>query len=524
MTLSFRGYEPIDEVQATEVARGRGGDVAGAPAMFASINASAKPLNLNARLIGAVVFHETGALTSWRYENWRNPGGIAISSSGSVEVWRPDVPTPEQAGAMMVAAIGQKVLRRSVSAEVPIAYRVRGMMNWLSRSLSFTQAPGYPSETHLTTHMVLPFRDATGELQYVWAEDQDWWKGVEAYYAILRTGKDDDDMAEALKFGNVKHPAYVDRLIPNSENGAWDDLGPRRGIGVCQHSMVGSLWGTDGWFRRGAASNGLTDYGIGNSTDGAQWDGVIIRWNDPLGRRSGWANGGSDGLEMDGPLYVRTLGVNAINRDLVSIERSDGGDTNTPMSAKQFASICSLTAHWFDHATVGFDVFPMNKAFGIVTHLLHLEFATKTCPHHPVVSRIDEIQDRVRAILKAGQTLADIGDPIPPVTPPKPNHNDWSPFKKADLIKRYGTFPMTQHDGTEQTSNWDDKGSIPNAWVARARAEGITKVTDIPKPRVGHISEDATGNQHIIVIFDGPRRDAWILFRPDRDVAWAWVR
>lgn len=133
--------------------------------------------------------------------------------------------------------------------------------------------------------------------------------------------------------------------------------------------MVGSLWGTDGWFRRGAASTGLTDYGIGGSTDGEEWDGVIFRWNDPRGKRatiymkegrylkrkspgaeamtvsanrSGWANGGSDGLEGDGPLFVRTLGVSAINRDLVSIERSDGGDTSTPISVKQFESICAL--------------------------------------------------------------------------------------------------------------------------------------------------------------------------------------
>jgi len=82
-----------------------------------------------------------------------------------------------------------------------------------------------------------------------------------------------------------------------------------------------------------------TAYGVGGSTDGPQWDGVILRWNDPRGRRSAWANGGSDGLEGDGPLFVRTRGVNAINRDLVSIERSDGANPATPVSAKQAESI-----------------------------------------------------------------------------------------------------------------------------------------------------------------------------------------
>lgn len=225
----------------------------------------------------------------------------------------------------------------------------------------------------------------------------------------------------SLTFGNVKHPPFTNRLIPNAQTSAWDDLGQRKPLGVCQHSMVGSLWGTDAWFRRGRASTGLTDYGIGGATDGPRWDGVILRWNDPRGRRSGWANGGSDGLEGDGPLFVRTLGVSAINRDLVSIERSDGGNIQTPMSPKQFESICQLTAYWFDQAKVPWDRFPVHPAHGIVTHFLHYEFATKACPFPPVTNRIDEIQSRVRQILKAAQTATADPSPTPhlpsPITP-----------------------------------------------------------------------------------------------------------
>src|SRR5690606_35054844 len=114
-------------------------------------------------------------------------------------------------------------------------------------------------------------------------------------------------------------------------------------------------------------------------------------------------NGGSDDLEGDGPAFVRRLGIAAINRDLVSIERSDGGIEQTPMSLKQFEAICALTAHWFDVARVPWDRFPVNPAFGVSTHMLHYEFASKDCPFRPVVSRIADIQNRVRQILKAGQ-------------------------------------------------------------------------------------------------------------------------
>jgi hypothetical protein len=66
--------------------------------------------------------------------------------------------------------------------------------------------------------------------------------------------------------------------------------------------------------------------------------------------RAGRANGGADGLEGDGPLEARRFGTHAINTKLVSIERSDGGDITTPISPKQFESICALTAYWFDYA------------------------------------------------------------------------------------------------------------------------------------------------------------------------------
>jgi hypothetical protein len=306
-------------------------------------------------------------------------------------------------------------------------------------------------------------------------------------------------------------------------------------VGVCQHSMVGTLWGTDDYFRRGQDSSGLTDYGIGGSTDGAQWDGVIFRWNDPLGRaatadvdgtrsrvsanRAGWANGGSDGLEGDGPLFVRTLGVGAINRDLVSIERSDGGNTNTPISAKQFESICALTAYWFDQAQVPYDAFPLNPRFGIVTHLLHLEFATKNCPFPPVTSRIDEIQARVRQILKTAQTMVAEPVPAPPVRPITPDHAWWPQgYDLETLAARFGKLPRHNLDGTIESFFFDVKGTISNAWVARGVEEQRT-AKQLPRALQWWTLRADSDQVHDLVAFD----DRWILFRPDPTVAWKWV-
>lgn len=348
-----------------------------------------------------------------------------------------------------------------------------------------------------------------------------------------------------LAFGNVQHPPFVDRLIPDAQTAAWDDLGPRRPVGVCQHSMVGSLWGTDGWFRRGRASTGLTDYGVGGATDGPQWDGVILRWNDPRGRaatvyvagdggyspaakpgyaamavganRAGWANGGSDGLEGDGPLFVRTLGIAAINRDLVSIERSDGGETTTPMSPKQLESICALTAYWFDQARVPWTAFPLNPAHGIVTHLLHWEFATKSCPHDPVTSRIDEIQERVRAILKAAQGA--YGVPVPP----EPPHGQWpAGWTEAELRARFGKLPRTDPDGQVTRHGFDPRGDLSNMWAERGAREG-RRIDQLPVPRrwVQLAVEEHARPE--VVLFDGVGARDWLAYRPDRNVPWRWI-
>jgi hypothetical protein len=42
-----------------------------------------------------------------------------------------------------------------------------------------------------------------------------------------------------MVFGKVVHPPFIDRLIPDAQTAAWDNLGQRNPVGVCQHSMVG---------------------------------------------------------------------------------------------------------------------------------------------------------------------------------------------------------------------------------------------------------------------------------------------
>jgi hypothetical protein len=335
------------------------------------------------------------------------------------------------------------------------------------------------------------------------------------------------------QFGNVLHPAFEDRLIPDAQNGAWDDLGPRVPLGVVRHTMVGSLAGTDLWFRRGAASTGLTDYGVGK-------DGTIYRWNDPTGaahpnvsaNRAGWANGGSDGLEGDGPLFVRTLGVNAINRNLVSIERDDQGQPfDNPYVDPQALLVDRLIAHWFDRAKVPWDRYPINPNVGggIVTDFFHNEFATKGCPWGPVEAAINASQDRVRGFLKAAQVNDGIDVPVQPPIPVEPDHNALPMnYTEAGLKARFGRMTRRNANGSTSTSGFSMKGAISNAWIARGAAE---KRTMAELPPASYMAEtenpklliDGKPATAAIVLFDGRGADNWVLWRPDPSIAWRWL-
>ena len=92
----------------------------------------------------------------------------------------------------------------------------------------------------------------------------------------------------SITFGQVPIFSYTDRYIYEKRQGfGWDNLGQRDVKWVTLHRMVGKLWGTDGWFRNPSVSS-ITDFGIGNYvTSGVANDGLILRWNDPLGIRSG---------------------------------------------------------------------------------------------------------------------------------------------------------------------------------------------------------------------------------------------
>ena len=196
----------------------------------------------------------------------------------------------------------------------------------------------------------------------------------------------EETVSTSLTFGRVPHPPFQDRPIQKPANNGWEPCADRQIVGTCVHTMVGTLSGTDNYFRTPGTegyTGALTDYGIGNGSDG-DLDGVIFRWVDPFGWGKNvrpWANGWGPegpGLEGDGPAFVQS-GLD-INATLISIECSDGRDPWGHRSPKQLESLAQLIAYIHDRVGVPWNAFPVNPRVGIVTQMQHYEFAQKDCP------------------------------------------------------------------------------------------------------------------------------------------------
>lgn len=232
----------------------------------------------------------------------------------------------------------------------------------------------------------------------------------------------------------------------------------RRVVGACDHITdgYGSLQFYHDFFSIGGEreANALVDYVIDRA-------GNIIELNDPFGSRMPWANGGTDGLEGDGPAYVSTLGVGMVNEGLISIEHV--GVSPDAMTGAQLEKSAQLKAWLFDTVDVPYTSFPVNPDVGIVTHMQHFEFATKPCPGPGIRAQTSQLQARIVAIMKQYQE-ATIVDPPVPTTPPPPKPVSIYPKNMTlQLAKRlYGSITVPW---SSKTFTFDPARSECQNWI-----------------------------------------------------------
>jgi len=307
-----------------------------------------------------------------------------------------------------------------------------GIAAWHKRITDSTYGGGIYARTQSLedlVHVYAPGSDNNDEAAYV--------ATIERLFDQWGVTPKETPVAD-LVYGKVPHPPFLDRPIQKPEGAGQNNLGQRTVKGVVWHRILGTLWGTDSYFR--GPVQALTDYGVGvQATDGDAHDGEILRWNNPLGHQSGWASGPVSAPYGDGAAFVDKYGIDAVNRDQVSIEIS--GNYDTPLSEKARQSIVGLTAYWADQAKIPWHEFPNIPGDGFSFVRWHQEYTIgtgKVCPGPQVMGETSALIQRVAGVLKQYQAGGTV--PKPPVYAPA-DLPEWF----ADALKE--RHPTDNKDG-----------------------------------------------------------------------------
>lgn len=272
-----------------------------------------------------------------------------------------------------------------------------------------------------------------------------------------------------ITFGNVPNPGIEKRILSNSEaieGRGWDNLGKRNPKFIVLHRMVGTLWGTDSWFRRPDVAS-LTDFGLGvGVVDGANNSGRILQWNDYKGYRSGWASGPVNKPYGDGAAVVAKYGINAVNRDGVSIEVSG---TNQPLSTTDWRALVELCSFLADEMQVPYTSLPLNPHTGINLLIWHQEFTIgtgKTCPFQWLMDNTSRLYADMKAYMKTYQEQGK-PDPAP------------APAPERTFTLRFDTYIRTSPGFWDDVNNKSNVVKLLEAGTTGTVIEGPKEVDGI---------------------------------------------
>jgi hypothetical protein len=453
----YAAFEPMIPADQREAAR----------RLLDRIVVLCKALDLDEVIVAAIVWIETGAAGSglpFRSEWWRNgynAGNLGITGDPAQNAAAQKWSTPEAAADGLIAHV------------VAYAYGSGWRTVWDVDEL------GQP-QTH-DKRFDLVLREYGGaRLNSLEALNGKWaWDVDGAYDRKLaeRANKleslmddppvdvpttpeepveEEPPMAE-LQFGRVPMFTFTDRqaqMARKPEGVGWDNLGKRNPKFIALHRIWGNLWGTDGYFANPSVQ-ALTDFGVGVAAeDGAANAGLILKWTDPLGYRSGWASGRVSAPYGDGKKIVDKYGVIAVNRDGVSLEIS--GFENTPIDDKAWRQIVHFCAWWADFMKIPWNS-RINPATGINYLIWHQEFTIgtgKQCPFALVMGLTDKLYTDVAAFLKPYQT-GSAGEPQPeqPTEPvPTPTYAEPKPI---DALVPFADVDPNQTDAVIRTGGKD---------------------------------------------------------------------
>ena len=228
-------------------------------------------------------------------------------------------------------------------------------------------------------------------------------------------------------------PPFEKRLLP-AKIGAGMDRGQTKRTGATVwHTMVGTLDGSDAWFRL-AWVEAATHWGIGGSLDAGK-DGTIYQWVEMGSELIPWASGPwrSPGYG-DGYAYFQKFGVYGINAYADSIEFS--GQVATPMTLLQWQRGIWLTAAIIHDGGLGWEETLWN--------MQHREFCQpnyKDCCFARIYNYTEQYQAGIIKTLQyyEGKAMRDEFVNIAGIKVPLPIGQ--KPVEPADKTPKFVSFP-----------------------------------------------------------------------------------
>ena len=430
---------------------------------------------------------ETGVWTSDYWDEW-NPAGIGIWKDGVPSPFVRPIKDPEESARLFLYHVW--IHLHGDSVPVPeILLDVVGLDTHAPKVIALTKDPKRPLVQRIKD-LCLPYEDSTGEAQCTWACNPNYANQIVDHAHFLFGSSIPTQTGDIMAtLGRVPQPPINRRLITNKIVGVGRDPDAQRDVKfTVVHSMVGTLPGTDAYFRNpGVAA--LTDFGIGLTLD-SNGDGFadIYQWNDPWGRVIGWASGPAQAPWGDGARAIANWGVGGVNRYGASIELDDAGNIGTPVSAAQWSSLCWMLAWLHDKMGQTADTFGWN--------IHHREFtgtAYKDCPFPRVYNFTAQYQAVVKAIMRYYQegvdyppegfsingrtlTLPTAGRVVTgeeqPTTPSTGGKTVYPEGMDEDLARAWFGRGKGKIDGKNRSYGFDPNGTVSKTWLAYVKSTG----------------------------------------------------
>lgn len=341
---------------------------------------------------------------------------------------------------------------------------------------------------------------------------------VEGFLAETQATTPDDDPWRPYPYPPMRKDAHVRKAFDGAGFDRVAHRGPRI-VGSCNHITDGVpypdgsgdqvIWYRD-FFSIGGerANDALTDTVIADNGD----IGLLNDWRDPDwgGRRAGWANGTSGGLEGDGIAFYRHYPD--INSLLVSKEHVTR--TGRPITASCLEASIELSTAVAQEVRCPWDKYPYHPGkHGVNIEQQHRNFATKACPAEPFISTTyPKLIAEVRARLKAHQG----GEPSVPTPEPTDTFTKWG-MTAQHLAWFFGAFVRVNTDGTTEELPFSPTGPLSLLWMKRCEEEAVFPEADLIQTWDSEIAE---GKESYAVWKNG-----WVAWLPidNSRAGWRWL-